>query len=247
MRGEIERVVKRQTELGLDVLVHGEPERNDMVEYFGELLDGFAFTQHGWVQARAHRLSDRPGAARRGGRPGARRHPSDSDRRAGASRGRPAQGARARCLPAVGGGRVSAGGGCGGQRHPDSHPHVLCGVQRHHRGDCGAGCGRHLHRVVALAHGAAGGVSALRVPERDRARGVRHPLAAGAQRGGDHRTGARRRSVHPGGAVVDQSGLRVEDTRLAGSEPGAHQHGHRREADARGAEIEPGVNRERKE
>ncbi|KAK4536772.1 hypothetical protein CDCA_CDCA09G2797 [Cyanidium caldarium] len=51
MRGEIERVVKRQTELGLDVLVHGEPERNDMVEYFGELLDGFAFTQHGWVQS----------------------------------------------------------------------------------------------------------------------------------------------------------------------------------------------------
>ena len=41
----------RQEALGLDVLVHGEPERNDMVQYFGEQLDGFAFTRHGWVQS----------------------------------------------------------------------------------------------------------------------------------------------------------------------------------------------------
>jgi 5-methyltetrahydropteroyltriglutamate--homocysteine methyltransferase len=40
-----------QEEIGLDVLVHGEFERNDMVEYFGELLDGFAFTENGWVQS----------------------------------------------------------------------------------------------------------------------------------------------------------------------------------------------------
>ncbi len=40
-----------QEEIGLDVLVHGESERTDMVEYFGEQLDGFAFTQHGWVQS----------------------------------------------------------------------------------------------------------------------------------------------------------------------------------------------------
>ena len=39
-----------QEEIGLDVLVHGESERNDMVQYFGEQLDGFAFTEHGWVQ-----------------------------------------------------------------------------------------------------------------------------------------------------------------------------------------------------
>jgi len=51
MRHEIEQVVQKQTELDLDVLVHGEPERNDMVEYFGELLEGFAFTQNGWVQS----------------------------------------------------------------------------------------------------------------------------------------------------------------------------------------------------
>lgn len=44
-------VVKMQEEIGLDVLVHGEPERNDMVEYFGENLEGFAFSQNGWVQS----------------------------------------------------------------------------------------------------------------------------------------------------------------------------------------------------
>lgn len=48
---EIQDVVKFQEEIGLDVLVHGEPERNDMVQYFGEQLKGFAFTQNGWVQS----------------------------------------------------------------------------------------------------------------------------------------------------------------------------------------------------
>ncbi|SZF01027.1 unnamed protein product [Blumeria hordei] len=48
---EIEEVVRVQEELDLDVLVHGEPERNDMVQYFGEQLDGYAFTTHGWVQS----------------------------------------------------------------------------------------------------------------------------------------------------------------------------------------------------
>ncbi|KAI9734711.1 MAG: methionine-synthesizing 5- methyltetrahydropteroyltriglutamate--homocysteine methyltransferase [Claussenomyces sp. TS43310] len=48
---EIEDVVRIQEELDLDVLVHGEPERNDMVQYFGERLDGYAFTTHAWVQS----------------------------------------------------------------------------------------------------------------------------------------------------------------------------------------------------
>jgi 5-methyltetrahydropteroyltriglutamate--homocysteine methyltransferase len=48
---QIKDAVKFQEAIGLDVLVHGEFERNDMVEYFGELLEGFAFTQHGWVQS----------------------------------------------------------------------------------------------------------------------------------------------------------------------------------------------------
>ncbi|MFC7342813.1 5-methyltetrahydropteroyltriglutamate--homocysteine S-methyltransferase [Saccharopolyspora griseoalba] len=51
MREEIERVVRLQEKLGLDVLVHGEPERSDMVQFFAEQLAGFATTDHGWVQS----------------------------------------------------------------------------------------------------------------------------------------------------------------------------------------------------
>jgi 5-methyltetrahydropteroyltriglutamate--homocysteine methyltransferase len=51
LEGQIADVIARQEALGLDVLVHGEPERNDMVQYFGEQLEGFAFTQHAWVQS----------------------------------------------------------------------------------------------------------------------------------------------------------------------------------------------------
>ncbi|MFI2476477.1 5-methyltetrahydropteroyltriglutamate--homocysteine S-methyltransferase [Nocardia xishanensis] len=51
MRAEIADVVALQEKLGLDVLVHGEPERNDMVQYFAEQLDGFAATDNGWVQS----------------------------------------------------------------------------------------------------------------------------------------------------------------------------------------------------
>jgi 5-methyltetrahydropteroyltriglutamate--homocysteine methyltransferase len=60
MRAEIADAVQRQEVLGLDVLVHGEAERNDMVEYFGEQLDGFAFTQHGWVQSYGSRCVKPP-------------------------------------------------------------------------------------------------------------------------------------------------------------------------------------------
>lgn len=51
MQAEIAEVITLQEKLGLDVLVHGEPERNDMVQYFAELLDGFAATENGWVQS----------------------------------------------------------------------------------------------------------------------------------------------------------------------------------------------------
>jgi 5-methyltetrahydropteroyltriglutamate--homocysteine methyltransferase len=51
MRAEIDRVVAFQEEIGLDVLVHGEPERNDMVQYFGEQMEGYAFTEKAWVQS----------------------------------------------------------------------------------------------------------------------------------------------------------------------------------------------------
>ena len=51
IKKEIQNVVAFQEKIGLDVLVHGEPERNDMVQYFGERLNGFVFTQNGWVQS----------------------------------------------------------------------------------------------------------------------------------------------------------------------------------------------------
>ncbi|WP_243048873.1 5-methyltetrahydropteroyltriglutamate--homocysteine S-methyltransferase [Dyella sp. RRB7] len=57
---ETERCVRFQEALGIDVLVHGEFERNDMVEYFGEQLDGFAFTRHGWVQSYGSRCVKPP-------------------------------------------------------------------------------------------------------------------------------------------------------------------------------------------
>ncbi|WP_250441567.1 5-methyltetrahydropteroyltriglutamate--homocysteine S-methyltransferase [Caballeronia sp. AZ1_KS37] len=60
MEREITRAVKEQEALGLDVLVHGEAERNDMVEYFGERLDGYAFSEFGWVQSYGSRCVKPP-------------------------------------------------------------------------------------------------------------------------------------------------------------------------------------------
>ncbi|HEY6773907.1 MAG TPA: 5-methyltetrahydropteroyltriglutamate--homocysteine S-methyltransferase, partial [Oxalicibacterium sp.] len=60
MRDEIRHVVQQQEEVGLDVLVHGEAERNDMVEYFGEQLWGYAFTANGWVQSYGSRCVKPP-------------------------------------------------------------------------------------------------------------------------------------------------------------------------------------------
>jgi 5-methyltetrahydropteroyltriglutamate--homocysteine methyltransferase len=60
MRAEIAHSVREQEELGLDVLVHGEAERNDMVEYFGEQLDGYTFSQFGWVQSYGSRCVKPP-------------------------------------------------------------------------------------------------------------------------------------------------------------------------------------------
>src|SRR6185369_6233448 len=60
MHAEIGRAVREQEQLGLDVLVHGEAERNDMVEYFGEQLEGYAFSQLGWVQSYGSRCVKPP-------------------------------------------------------------------------------------------------------------------------------------------------------------------------------------------
>jgi 5-methyltetrahydropteroyltriglutamate--homocysteine methyltransferase len=60
LEAETEKAIRIQERLGLDVLVHGEFERNDMVEYFGERLDGFAFTRNGWVQSYGSRCVKPP-------------------------------------------------------------------------------------------------------------------------------------------------------------------------------------------
>jgi len=60
IRREIEHCVREQEQLGLDVLVHGEAERNDMVEYFGEQLEGYVFSQFGWVQSYGSRCVKPP-------------------------------------------------------------------------------------------------------------------------------------------------------------------------------------------
>jgi 5-methyltetrahydropteroyltriglutamate--homocysteine methyltransferase len=60
IRKETEETIRFQEESGIDVLVHGEFERNDMVEYFGEQLDGFAFTKNGWVQSYGSRCVKPP-------------------------------------------------------------------------------------------------------------------------------------------------------------------------------------------
>ncbi|KAL0488547.1 5-methyltetrahydropteroyltriglutamate--homocysteine methyltransferase [Acrasis kona] len=60
IKKEIEGCIRFQERVGLDLLVHGECERNDMVQYFGELLDGFAFTQNGWVASYGSRYVKPP-------------------------------------------------------------------------------------------------------------------------------------------------------------------------------------------
>ncbi len=60
LRKEIKNVIALQEDIGLDVLVHGEAERNDMVQYFAELLDGFVVTENGWVQSYGSRCTRPP-------------------------------------------------------------------------------------------------------------------------------------------------------------------------------------------
>lgn len=60
IKQQIQKVIKIQEDIGLDVLVHGETERNDMVEYFGEQLDGYVFTQNGWTQSYGSRCVKPP-------------------------------------------------------------------------------------------------------------------------------------------------------------------------------------------
>nr|MBA3585420.1 5-methyltetrahydropteroyltriglutamate--homocysteine S-methyltransferase [Gemmatimonadota bacterium] len=60
LEDEIRHAIAIQEQVGIDVIVHGEPERNDMVEYFGERMEGYAFTRHGWVQSYGSRYVKPP-------------------------------------------------------------------------------------------------------------------------------------------------------------------------------------------
>lgn len=60
IRDQIRQCVHLQEEIGLDVLVHGEPERNDMVEFFGENMRGYVFSENGWVQSYGSRCVKPP-------------------------------------------------------------------------------------------------------------------------------------------------------------------------------------------
>ena len=244
MRGEIERVIRLQEEIGLDVLVHGEPERNDMVQYFAEQMDGYVFTDNAWVQSYGSRyvrppilfgdvsrpnamtvdwikyaqsLTDKPVKGMltgpvtmlmwsfvRDDQPRSetckqlalaiRDETSDLEA-AGVEiiqvdepairEGLPLRSDRwdeyldwaVLLLPPV--------GVVGARRDPDPDPHVLLGVRRHHAPDPGDGRGRAADRGRALEDGAARGLEAHGLRERDRPGPLRHPLAAHPLHRGD--------------------------------------------------------------
>jgi 5-methyltetrahydropteroyltriglutamate--homocysteine methyltransferase len=231
--------VRWQEEIGIDVLVHGEFERNDMVQYFGEQLSGYAFTKHAWVQSYGSRYVRPPIIFGDVSRPKAddgrvvsyaqslTKKPMKGmltgpvtmlqwsfvrddiprsetcrqialalrdevvDLEAAGIRviqidepalreGLPLRKAEWKDLSRLGGGVLpSLRVGCA-DRDADPHPHVLLGVQRHHRLDRRDGCRRHLDRDRAVEDGAAGGLHELPLSQRDRTGRVRHPRAARA-------------------------------------------------------------------
>ena len=284
LQDQTARAVQWQETIGLDVLVHGEFERNDMVQYFGEQLAGFAFTTHGWVQSYGSRYvrppvlfgdvsrpkpmtvewwqyaqsltkkpmkamltgpvtilnwsfvrddiaaqrglpADRARDPRRGRRSRGRRRRHDPDRRGGAAGGPAAAQIRMEGLSRLGRRGLPPLFVRRARRDPDPHPHVLLGVQRHHRRDRRDGCRRDLDRDLALEDGVARRVQGLPLSERNRPRRLRHPFAAGARDRRDDRpaqAGAKAALRRPD---LDQSGLRIEDPQMGRGAARARQHG----------------------
>ncbi len=284
MRAEIQLAVRQQEALGIDVLVHGEAERNDMVEYFGEQLDGFAFTQHGWVQSYGSRcvkppiiygdvarpapmtvawtqfaqsLTDKPMKGMltgpvtmlqwcfvRDDQP----RSQTAEQIAWAIRdevcdleaagiaiiqideARPPRG------PAAAQGRLEAVPGLGhtgfshqrqrrAGRHADPHAHVLQRVQRHPARNRRHGRRRDHHRNNPLGHGAAAGFWRLQIPQRNRPRRVRHPLAARARCERDDGSAAKSRPGCAHRPPVGQPRLRPQNPWLARDRSRSGQHG----------------------
>jgi 5-methyltetrahydropteroyltriglutamate--homocysteine methyltransferase len=228
MQAEIERSVREQEALGLDVLVHGEAERNDMVEYFGEQLQGYAFSQFGWVQSYGSRCVKPPILFGDISRPQAmtvawityaqsltakpmkgmltgpvtilnwsfvrddqprsvsckqlalaiRAEVLDLEKagvrviqidEAALREGLPLRKSQWKEYLDWDGGIVPHHRQRRPGRNPDPYPHVLFGIQRHHRIDRRHGCRCDHNRNVTFGHGVAGCVRPLQLPERNRA------------------------------------------------------------------------------
>src|SRR3989441_830856 len=169
---------------------------------------------------------------RRSGRPRARRDSGHPDRRARPARGAAAAARRLAGVPRLGGERLSARHRRSRGRHADPHPHVLQRVQRRRPRDRADGCGRDLDRERALRLRAARRVPRVQVPQRDRTRGLRHPLAAGAAGGGDRAPARRNARGADRPPDLGEPGLRPQDPRLGGDAAVAQEPRRRGAADA---------------
>ncbi len=236
---EVDAAIRWQEEIGMDVLVHGEFERNDMVQYFGEQLEGCAFMQHGWVQSYGSRCVRPPiiygDVARKA--PMTVRWSAYAQSRTRKPvkgmltgpvtchpRGLAAAPRRPGRLPALGGRQLPAGLVRSARRDADPHPHVLRGIQRHHGRDRRHGRRCDHHRDFALADGASRGVQGLPLSERDRAGSLRYPLATHTDPRRDGRSPRARAAIGAQGAPLGESGLWPQDPRLAGNKIGAAEH-----------------------
>src|SRR5918995_20413 len=249
MKTEIERVIRFQEEIGLDLLVHGEPERNDMVQYFAEQMEGYAFTENAWVQSYGSRYVRPPVLFGDVNRP----DPMTVEwiLYAQSLTGKPVKGMltgpvtmlqwsfvrddqpRAETCEQLA--LAIRDDVARSRRDPGSHAHVLLGLRGHHGADPGDGRRRAPDRGGSFADGAAARLGADRLRQRDRSRGLRHPFAPGSACGRDGGAAARRGEGSARGAAVGQPRLRVEDPRLGGGRRQPAQHGAGGQAAARGA------------
>src|SRR5207249_441320 len=220
---QITRTLKLQEELGLDVLVHGEFERNDMVEYFGEQLEGFAFTEHGWVQSYGSRYVKPPIIYGDVSRPKAMTVRWSTF--AQSKTARPVKGMLTGPVTILQWSFVRDD-----QPRAETAKQLALAIRDEVTDLAAAGI-----RVIQIDE------PALRegLPLR-RAEWLRHPLAPRAEHRGD-RAGAQ---AHAGGARrpadLGEPRLRLEDARLGGDAALAPQHGAGGAADAAGAGVDGG-------
>ena len=285
MQAEIARSVREQEALGLDVLVHGEAERNDMVEYFGEQLDGYAFSQFGWVQSYGSRcvkppilfgdisrprpmtvewiqlraIADRKTHEGHADRPGhdpqlvlRARRPAALGVVQAAGAGHPrkkcwtwkkpacasSRSTRPRCAKAC---RCAARSGSntwtGPWNRSASRANGVADETQIHTHMCYSEFNDIIASIAAMDADVItietsrsdmellDAFEQLQVPERDRPRRLRHPLAEHPDAGTDRAPDEEGGRAHSGGAPVGQSRLRPEDPRVGRSDPGTGEYG----------------------